>query len=262
MNDYRSIGVYAGAATQIGKLLTLAGSLATDPAACVQVLCPPDAVTCQAAQRLLQAGGTQGTCEPVAEGADAPAQRSRGCDLLLLSQPYFDSAQSPNVGFASQLLVDASCPLLFVPRPQELGRQAGSAVLVAWDGGREGARAMRDALPLLQRARSVWVYAYGDPRGAGAQSLEAACGYLRRHGVEPRHALQRMGDADYGQRATMASTLLDAGVAELLLSDAAELGADLLVMGAYGHSRAQEWLLGGVTRSLLSSMTLPVLMSH
>ncbi len=262
MNAYRTVLLYSGAATQVAKLVSVAAQVAGAQGASIEALCPPDGVDCDGVQRLLAARSTAGTCHALAEGVAPLVERTRGADLLVLSQPYFDASQVPGLQFASQLLVGASCPVLFVPRPAELGTRCASRVLVAWDGGREGARALRDALPLLQRAESVAVYAYGSARGPAASTLPQACDYLRRHGVEPRHAVQRMGDADYARNSTMTPTLLDATVGELLLSDAADLAADLLVMGAYGHSRTQELVLGGVTRSLLSSMTLPVLMSH
>lgn len=262
MNAYRTVLVYSGAATQVAKLVTLSARLAAAQGASIDALCPPDGVDCDALRRLLGQAGAPGTCRALGEGAAALIEHTRGADLLVLSQPYFESSQAPGLPFASQLLVGASCPLLFVPRPAELGTRCASRVLVAWDGGRESARALRDALPLLQRADTVAMYAYGSSQAPAAHSLAHACEYLRRHGVEPRHAVQRMGDADYARGGTMAPTLLDASVGELLLSDAADLDADLLVMGAYGHSPKQELVLGGVTRSLLSSMTLPVLMSH
>ncbi len=262
MNAYRSIALYTGAATQIAKLLALARAVATPQDAELEVLCPPDGVDCDAVRHMLEDADAPVACEAVEQGVAPLVERSRGVDLVVLSQPYFESSQAPAMHFASQLLVGASCPLLFVPRPSELGRRCATRVLVAWDGGRQSARALRDALPLLQRAQSVFIHAYGERRGAAAQTLPQACEQLRRHGVPAYHAVQRMGDVDYAHNRTMTPTLLDASVGELLLSDAVDLAADLLVMGAYGHSRAQEWVLGGVTRSLLSSMTLPVLMSH
>ncbi len=262
MNDYRSIALYMGAATQAAKLCSLTARIAQAHGAEIDALCPPDALPCEAVRKLLHEAGAQASCRGMPEGASALLEHARGADLLVLSQPYLESEHAASQHFASQLLVDTNCPVLFVPRPKELGTSCGTRVLVAWDGRRESARALRDALPLLQRAAEVSVRSYGHTGSSAARSLESAVQLLRRHGVAARHAVQRRGDADYAPDALMTPTLLDSTVGELLLSDAADLGADLLVMGAYGHSRAQEWMLGGVTRSMLSSMTVPVLMSH
>ncbi len=259
MERYR-ITVYAQPQGQDLRLLRLARLLAAGQRASVEVLSAPDAIDCAGAQLELQ--GIEATCRAIEPGAQSLLQASCCADLLLLGQPPAESPRSPHMRLASQLLMDSTCPLLFQPRLAELGNHAGTTILAAWDGGRQSARALRDALPLLRRARSVRIHAYGSAHSAAAQSLPAACAFLQRHGVQAQCALQGLGDTDYAASPPMTPVLRDAGVAELLLSDAAELGADLLVMGAYGHSRAQEWLLGGVTRAVLCSMTLPVLMSH
>ena len=261
MNDYRRVLLCMGAVTQAARLVEFAAALAGPQGAELEALCAPDAIDCEATRKLLRETGARGACRGVPEGAAALAEFTRGADLLVLSQPYLGSAHAAAEQFASQLLLASSCPLLFVPRPQELGRSCGSRVLVAWDGGRQSARALRDALPLLQRAEQVTLHAYGSAEGTGARTLAPACDYLRSHGVQARHAVRHKVDVDYASgSATLPS--LGAGIDELLLSDAADLGADLLVMGGYGHSRAREWVLGGVTRSILGSMTLPVFMSH
>jgi nucleotide-binding universal stress UspA family protein len=121
-------------------------------------------------------------------------------------------------------------------------------VMIAWDGGRESARAATDALPLLRRASFVTVMKvqsqprYGEPAG-----IDVAA-WLERHGIETSFtAMPKVSGVDTG--ATLLNALADRHI-------------DLLVMGAYGHARAQERLLGGVTRTMLEAMTVPVLMSH
>ena len=135
----------------------------------------------------------------------------------------------------------AGAPVLMVP-PGVSG-VIGRTVLVAWNGKREAARAAHDALPFLQGAERVELCAIGEGAGAG---LDDAAGMLRRHGV-PVQA-ERLAGGD-----------LHAG--EMLLAQAVAHRADLLVMGAYGHSRLRELVIGGATRHVLHHATLPVLFS-
>jgi nucleotide-binding universal stress UspA family protein len=124
----------------------------------------------------------------------------------------------------------------------------GERVLVAWNGTRESTRAVHDALPMLVRAHSVAVMEVNPkpdetPRIAGADMAT----HLARHGV----------------RAEVSSIVADEiDVGDAILSRGADLGADLVVMGAYGHSRLREFAFGGVTRHVFKHMTVPVLMSH
>jgi nucleotide-binding universal stress UspA family protein len=123
-------------------------------------------------------------------------------------------------------------------------------VLVGWDSSREATRAINDAMPLLQAAQAVTVLAIDPtdgPAGHGEMPGADIALHLARHGV----------------KATIESTVsAGIGIGNVLLSRASDLGADLLVMGAYGHSRVRELVLGGSTRTVIESMTLPVLMSH
>jgi nucleotide-binding universal stress UspA family protein len=123
-------------------------------------------------------------------------------------------------------------------------------ILVAWDAGREATRAVNDALPLLRRAKHVVVMAInpeGNGKGHGEIASADICLHLARHGVK--------AEADRTQAR-------DIGVGDMLLSRAADKGADLIVMGAYGHARVRELILGGVTQTMFDHMTVPVLMSH
>jgi nucleotide-binding universal stress UspA family protein len=123
----------------------------------------------------------------------------------------------------------------------------GETVVIAWKTTREAARAVGAAVPMLQRARVVHVLSWTDeqePVGGARLDLD---GYLKLRGIEPIwHRESREPES----------------VGELLLTRAFELEADLLVMGCYGHTRAREWVLGGASRTVLRSMTLPVLMAH
>ena len=123
-------------------------------------------------------------------------------------------------------------------------------VMIAWNGTREAARALFDAMFIIERADAVTVIEVDSPGGAGAPPshlAEDVVAALKRRGVE----------------AEAEPTVTDGTpVADIILSRAADLTADLIVMGAYGHSRLRELVLGGVSRSFLQEMTVPVLMSH
>lgn len=181
--------------------------------------------------------------------ADAAVRQSaRYADLVVAGQPEPED-EGDLRGLADELALSAGRPVLFVPYA---GRFAapGKRVLVAWDAGREAARAVTDALPLLQRAEAVEVAAF-DPergrRGHGEQPGADIALYLARHGVKV--TVRRQSGAGFE-------------VGAQILSRAADASADLIVMGAYGHSRVRELVLGGATRSMLEAMTVPVLMSH
>ena len=123
-------------------------------------------------------------------------------------------------------------------------------MLVAWDGTREASRALHDALPLMARAEAVWVMtvrtrnANFDKHGP---SLDRVIRHFERHGIAATTEEGIGGDVP---------------TADLLLSRASDMGADLLVAGAYHHSQLREAIIGGVSRELLDHMTVPVLMSH
>ncbi len=189
---------------------------------------------------------------PAGPVIDAAVAHARCADLIVLGQP--GSAQT-GWSFAAQLvaavLLEGGRPVLVAPyvgAPEIVGTN----VLVAWDGGREASRALADALPVLVRARQVTI-ACLDPsasaRGADALARERLLAYMHRHGVSARLESDNLGDGDIA-------------VDEWLLSRAADQGSDLIVMGGYGRSRWREEVLGGATRTLLSTMTVPVLMAH
>lgn len=169
-------------------------------------------------------------------------------DLTVLGQ--FDADAHDHVlpsDFVSSVLIASGRPALVLPSAVPVG-EVGRKVLVAWKPTPSSARALAAALPLLRLAQEVTVLAYGpEPADVQGVPLDVAR-YLRLQGVHAR--LQRY---DEDPRSDLG---------ELLLSQAADAGADLLVMGCYGHSRARELVLGGATRTVLASMTLPVLMSH
>lgn len=172
-------------------------------------------------------------------------------DLLVLAQhdPKSEDASGVPADFVASVLVTTGKPGLVLPYI-DIAQPPGQNVLVAWKATRESARALAGALPLLQRAQRVHVLSWDETASgdAGTDAAEPALRYLQRHGVAAQAQVQR-GRAPRE-------------LGEALLSQAADLQADLLVMGCYGHGRAREWALGGATRTVLQSMTLPVLMAH
>lgn len=180
------------------------------------------------------------------EGAlSAVCLSARYADLVIAGQPEPGDALASD--FAGELVLSAGRPVLFVPYAGRFAA-AGKRILVAWNASREAARAVSDALPLLQRADAVELVAF-DPRSGDHGEVPAAdiALYLARHGVKASAARQSAPEVDIGAQ---------------ILSRAADSSADLIVMGGYGHSRLRELVLGGATRSMLDAMTVPVLMSH
>jgi nucleotide-binding universal stress UspA family protein len=174
---------------------------------------------------------------------------ARYADLLIIGQAGGESGDGVPRRAVEHVVLDAGRPVLIIPYTGS-GATLGERVLVAWNASREATRALTDALPLLQRARSVdvvTVNAHAEREGHGELPGADVALYLARHSVRANVHPTHAGDVDVG---------------EWLLSRAADLGTDLIVMGAYGHSRFREMVLGGTTRTMLASMTVPVLMAH
>jgi len=182
------------------------------------------------------------------EALNVFARRALYCDLLVLGQREPTGEMVPDVpsDFVESVLVDSGKPALLLPYIGAPDRVA-QTVLVAWKPTREAARALTAALPLLRGAAQVHLAMWSDDDRAAEATSALIQGHLRDHGIHAH--VHRYGEAgrDVGNH---------------LLSMASDLGADLLVMGSYGHSRAREWVLGGATRTVLQSMTVPVLMVH
>src|SRR5579863_695278 len=166
-------------------------------------------------------------------------------DLSIVQQPDPDYATSDNMAPA-EILFQAGGPVLFIPYTHKGGfkpRHIG----IAWDGGRLAARALRDAASFLRHAESITIISVNEAQKPGEASAATLVEHLARRGLKAR--IESMG-ADH------------ANIQPSILSVAADTGIDLIVMGGYGHSRLQERFLGGVTRGMLQSMTVPTLMSH
>ncbi len=180
---------------------------------------------------------------------DSMLVSARYVDLVLLGQPGDD--RDPNAvgtGFVEQVLLGAGRPVLLIPS-RGTPRSVGENIVVAWDASREAARAVTDALPFLNGAKRVEIAVVNAKKSYGLHGQEPGADialFLARHGVA----------------AEVKQLVTSIDVANTLLSHIADCGADMLVMGGYGHSRVREWVLGGVTRTILETMTVPVLMAH
>ncbi len=198
--------------------------------------------------------------EDRAEGADIPFEwressendlgavitQARYADLVVASRRDPDSPEADaEYDLAEELALRSSRPLLAIPYSGNF-KTMGERILVAWNGSREAARATHDALPFLKRATKVVVLGVNAPSKDYIPGSDISA-HIARHGVAVE---THNRDSD------------GIGVSDVLLDAASDIGADMMVLGAYGHSRFREVVLGGVTRSLLHHMTVPVLMSH
>lgn len=169
-------------------------------------------------------------------------------DLLVLGQREPDSPLAHDVppDFVESVLIGSGRPALIVPYAGELDSIGGNA-LVAWNATRESAHALSASLPLLRAASQVEVVSWAEEPASDRGATLDVKRYLQLHGVEATVHHHKAAPSEIG---------------ESLLSLASDFNSDFLVMGCYGHSRARELVLGGATRTVLRSMTLPILMAH
>ncbi len=181
----------------------------------------------------------------LAGAATTFGQIARRFDISVVGQA------NPERGAAEELMIEGALfesgrPLIVVPYIQKQGLKL-DRIILSWDGGRMAARAIADAMPLIARAKAVDLVIVTE-RGKNDEITGANMSeHLARHGVAVE--VKRIAKGDIA-------------VQDAILDYVADSGADLIVMGGYGHSRLREFILGGVTRSILKSMTVPVLMSH
>jgi nucleotide-binding universal stress UspA family protein len=176
---------------------------------------------------------------------------ARYADLIIAGQPapLGEGDGGVPAWFARELVMTSGRPVLLVPYAGHFG-EVGKHVLVPWNASREAARAVWDGLPFLAAADETEVVIFDpDELGLGQGDLpDPDIGAeLARHGANVTVGAEPSAGVDVG---------------DLILSRAADRGADLIVMGAYGHSRMRELILGGATRAMFESMTVPTLMSH
>jgi len=182
--------------------------------------------------------------------AETASLHARYADIAIVGQIDPEAPNAVNAArLPEEVLFASGRPALIVPYA---GHFSGDCkrILVGWTATREAARALNDALPLLERAKKVVVLTINPQRGEDVEpGIPAA---------DIAHHL-----AQHGVTAEAATIVVDEiGTADALLNYASDFGADLIVMGAYGHSRTREFVLGGMTRQILRQMTVPVLMSH
>jgi nucleotide-binding universal stress UspA family protein len=187
--------------------------------------------------------------EAVGAQEDVAVTQARLADLSVMAQ-VGETAGGEALLMLEAILLDSARPLLVVPPAFHAGASAGASlgrhIALAWNGSRESAQAVAQALPLLKTAETVTVIAVGTAKTSGAAGRDLA-DYLAWHGI----TAQLRQPAAEGRP-----------VGALLLATAEAAGADLLVLGGYGHSRLREMILGGVTRHVLYNAALPVLLAH
>jgi len=190
-------------------------------------------------------------CRLDAENNSSPAENfsamARHFDLSIVMQSD-ESRDLDNGLLIESALFDSGRPMVIVPFIQKGGLDL-KRVICCWDGSSAAARAINDSLPFLKKAAATELFIVTNEKTEGANGL---CGvdmasHLARHQVKVEVAALPGADVD---------------VANVILSHAADCGASMIVMGGYGHSRLREFVLGGATRGILSTMTVPVFMSH
>jgi nucleotide-binding universal stress UspA family protein len=182
----------------------------------------------------------------LAGAGDTFGRIARRFDLAVVGQAE-PEANSVEEIIAESTLFESGRPVIVVPYIQKAPLKLDN-VMVCWDGSRPAARAIADAMPLLEKAGRVEVVIIANERGKQDEIEGADMGqHLARHGLKVEVNRIAGGKID---------------VADALLSHVADSGTDFIVMGGYGHSRLREFVLGGVTHTILRSMTAPVLMSH
>jgi nucleotide-binding universal stress UspA family protein len=182
----------------------------------------------------------------LAGAGDQFGRIARRFDLAIVGQAQPEITSVDEI-VAETTLFESGRPMLMVPYIQK-GPLKLDNVMVCWDGSRQAARAIADAMPLLTKAGRVEIVIITNERGKQDEIEGADMGqHLARHGLKIDVHRIAGGNID---------------VADALLSHAADSGADFMVMGGYGHSRLREFVLGGVTHSMFRSLTIPALMSH
>jgi len=182
----------------------------------------------------------------VGKVGNAFGRLARSFDLSVIRQAVSDDAEE--ISIIEGALFESGRPVIVVPHVHTKGAEF-KRVMVGWDGSRTAARAIGDAMPLLECAKMIEIFTMvtGPTNNVKSTGIDNIGQHLSRHGLNVE--VKRI-------------PAVDMGVSDAILSHAADISADFMIMGGYGHSRLREYMLGGATRGILASMTLPTLMSN
>lgn len=179
------------------------------------------------------------------------ALHARFCDLMVMSKTeHYEGATSFRLHLPEAVVMAAGRPVLMLPNFGNF-ETIGKRVLYCWDQKRESARALTDAAPLLRSCEAFTILEIdrneklNDERDLHTDDIAAYCKSLGY--TEPNHIVRKSENM---------------GIGNIILNTATDTAADLIVMGAYGHSRMRQWIMGGATSTLLTSMTIPVLLAN
>jgi nucleotide-binding universal stress UspA family protein len=238
--------VYADTSRACVERLDLTFRLAQRFSSYLIAVCAEEAVAAgERFAQMLRQEGLQGEWQlAIGLPTSYVTRRSQDVDLVVLGQRNPD--QTTGLDAPQEVVIACGRPVLIVPYAGHVDRIGENAV-IAWNGSREAARAVQDALPLLSASASVTVLLVNPEEDADIEAADDLALHLAHHGLNAKKLVVR-------------EDVLP--VSDTVLTQVAELGADLLVMGAYSHSRLRETILGGVTRDMLRNMNVPVLMAH
>lgn len=183
--------------------------------------------------------------EKIGRLAEEVAIRSRLCDLVIFPDGAWD--ESPSLLFAFEAaLMSSGRPIMLAPRGQPI-HSFGAAAVIAWDGSVEAAHALSASMPFLSKASQIEIVTVNAPTATATLMTDDLMAYLAIHGLKATlHKLDSKGNP----------------VGLVLLDFSADVGASLLVMGGYGHSRLRELILGGTTKRILSNARMPIFIAH
>lgn len=249
MHDARLVGI---AAREIASTLTMGEMIAVSSAWIADIQQKIDEGAQQAKKNFEELCASEqfdAFESRIEDGTDISVLRhnTNASDVIVIGQHVDRDATATTTGLIESLLLSSARPLLVVPAIGEYSPQPSHA-MIAWRNSRESAMAVRMAIPQLALAEQVEIVTV-DNKACVASETQATLGlihYLATHQITATHR-HIISDLDAGN---------------MLLSHACDSGASVLVMGGYGHARLREWALGGVTKTILQSMTLPVLMAH
>lgn len=197
------------------------------------------------------AGIKSETRSPRGETEEVLALHARYCDLLLMSKVDNNEGSGGLVAnLAESVVMSAGRPVLMIPNVGKI-ESIGDRILYCWNQRREAARAFNDASPFLSKCEELAILEIDRDN----ESLEKAA-------IKPEDFANYCVSLNYVKPTVLIKYSDGVGVGNTILNSASDMASDLIVMGAYGHSRMRQWIMGGASRTLLSTMTVPVLLSH